>query len=72
MPSVRLAVPSLDRFIPFVQAGAGYFLMNIDDGEIQILTDAVDSEIFVPASVPGEKRSVFGYMASGGVGSNSK
>ncbi len=46
--------------------------MDIDDGEIQILTDAVDSEIFVPASVPGEKRSVFGYMASGGVGSNSK
>ncbi len=36
MPSVLLTAPSLERFVPFVQAGLGYFRSDIDAGEVQI------------------------------------
>ncbi len=63
MPSVRLTAPSLERFVPFVQAGLGYFRSNIDAGEVQVIID--DSRILL--TIPGDKEFAFGYMAGGGV-----
>ncbi len=64
MPSVRLTAPSLERFVPFVQAGLGYFRVEIDDGEVQVLNDAGGRILL---TVPNDKKSVLGYMAGGGV-----
>ena len=63
MPSVLLTAPSLERFVPFVQAGLGYFRSDIDAGEVQILIE--DRRILL--TVPGDKESAFGYMVGGGV-----
>ena len=63
MPSVLLTAPSLERFVPFVQAGLGYFRSDIDAGEVQIFID--DSRILL--TVPGEEESAFGYIVGGGV-----
>ena len=64
MPSVLLTAPSLERFVPFVQAGLGYFRSDIDAGEVQILIED-DGRILL--TVPGDKESAFGYMVGGGV-----
>ncbi len=59
MPSVRVTAPSLERFVPFVQAGLGYFRVDIEGGEI--FTDVGNSRLL------SDKESAIGYMIGGGV-----
>ncbi len=64
MPSIRLTASSSGRFVPFVQAGLGYFRADISDVTVGIPVFGIPVGVTVEAD---DGMNSFGYMVGGGV-----
>ena len=67
MPSIRLTASSSGRFVPFVQAGLGYFRSDISDVTLEIHIDDEDISTVGFTVEADDGMNSFGYMAGGGV-----
>jgi hypothetical protein len=64
MPSFRIIAPSLERFLPYVQAGAGFFRIKIDESEQTI---NFPDNTAISFAFRGDKETAFALNIGGGV-----